>query len=95
MIVEKDGVKFGIIGIAPPDMLERVKMNDTLKDLTISNVDETIKLVQQETKRLEDSGIKHIIVLSHAGIKNDQRLAKETSGIDLIFGAHTHNLIEG
>lgn len=95
MIVEKDGVKFGIIGIAPPDMLERVKMNDTLKDLTISNVDETIKLVQQETKRLEDSGIKHIVVLSHAGIKNDQRLAKETSGIDLIFGAHTHNLVEG
>ncbi len=95
IIVEKDGIQYGLIGIAPPDMLKRVKMNDTLKDLTIQNTDETIKLVQEEVKQLEAKGIKHIAVLSHAGIKNDTRLAQETSGIDLIFGAHTHDLIEG
>lgn len=95
MIVEKDGVKYGLIGIAPPDMIERVKLNDTLKDFTIKDADTTIKLVQEEVKRLEAQGIKHIAVLSHAGIKNDKRLAQETEGIDLIFGAHTHDLIEG
>ena len=95
MIVEKDGVKYGLIGIAPSDMLKRVKMNNTLKDFKVSDAEETIKLVQEEVKNLEAQGIKHIAVLSHAGIKADKRLAQETEGIDLIFGAHTHDLIDG
>ncbi len=94
-IVEKDGIKYGLIGIAPPDMTERVKMNDTLKDFTISTTDETIKLVQDEVKQLEAKGIKHIAILSHGGTKLDKRLAQETEGIDMIFGAHTHDLIQG
>ena len=94
-IVEKDGIKYGLIGIAPPDMTERVKMNDTLKDFTISTTDETIKLVQDEVKQLEAKGIKHIAVLSHGGTKLDKRLAQETEGLDMIFGAHTHDLIQG
>lgn len=94
-IVEKDGIKYGLIGVAPPDMTERVKMNDTLKHFTISSSDETIKLVQEEAKKLEAQGIKHIAVLSHGGSKLDKRLAQETEGIDMIFGAHTHDLIEG
>lgn len=96
MIVEKDGEKYGLIGIAPPDMLERVKMNNTLKDFTIMDIETTRSVVQDEVKRLRDKeGINKIIILSHQGIKNDVKLAKETEGIDIIFGAHTHDLIEG
>lgn len=95
MIVEKDGEKYGLIGIAPEDMLERVKMNNTLKDISVKNDDETIKIVQDEVNKLQEQGINKIIVLSHEGTKKDQRLAQETSGIDLIFGAHTHDLLEG
>lgn len=95
MVVEKDGEKYGLIGIAPEDMLERVKMNNTLKDFSVKNDDETIKIVQEEVNKLQAQGINKIIVLSHEGTKKDQRLAQETSGIDLIFGAHTHDLIEG
>lgn len=95
MVVERDGEKYGLIGIAPEDMLERVKMNNTLKDFSVKNDDETIKIVQDEVNKLQAQGINKIIVLSHEGTKKDQRLAQETSGIDLIFGAHTHDLIEG
>lgn len=95
MVVERDGEKYGLIGIAPEDMLERVKMNNTLKDFSVKNDDETIKIVQEEVNKLQAQGINKIIVLSHEGTKKDQRLAQETSGIDLIFGAHTHDLIEG
>lgn len=95
MVVERDGEKYGLIGIAPEDMLERVKMNNTLKDFSVKNDDETIKIVQDEVNKLQVQGINKIIVLSHEGTKKDQRLAQETSGIDLIFGAHTHDLIEG
>lgn len=95
MVIERDGEKYGLIGIAPEDMLERVKMNNTLKDFSVKNDDETIKIVQDEVNKLQAQGINKIIVLSHEGTKKDQRLAQETSGIDLIFGAHTHDLIEG
>ena len=96
MITENDGVRYGIIGIAPPDMHQRVKQNDTLKDFKIYNVDETIKRVLAEAKRLkEEEGIKHIVVLSHGGNKLDKQLAQESQDIDIIFGAHTHNLIKG
>ena len=95
MVVERDGEKYGLIGIAPEDMLERVKMNNTLKDFSVKNDDETIKIVQDEVNKLQAQGINKIIVLSHEGTKKDQSLAQETSGIDLIFGAHTHDLIEG
>lgn len=96
MITEKDGVRYGIIGIAPPDMHQRVKQNDTLKDFTIYDADETIKRVLAEAKRLkEEEGLKHIVVLSHGGNKLDKQLAQESQDIDIIFGAHTHNLIKG
>src|SRR5574344_75369 len=95
MVIEKDGQKYGLIGIAPSDMMERVKMNDTLKDIHVKDVDSTIKIVQDEVDNLKKQGINKIIVLSHSGNKNDIKLAKETSGIDIIFGAHTHDLIEG
>lgn len=95
MVVEKDGEKYGLIGIAPSDMNERVKMNNTLKDFKVATPDETIKIVQEEVNKLKAQGINKIVVLSHEGIKNDKKLAQETEGIDIIFGAHTHDLIEG
>ena len=94
-VVERDGIKYGLIGIAPSDMHERVKQNDTLKAFTIYDADKTIQLVQQEADRLKAEGIKHIVVLSHGGTKIDKRLAQETEGLDIIFGAHTHDLFKG
>jgi len=35
-----------------------------------------------------------IVVLSHLGLSNDERLALEVPGIDVILGAHTHHLLE-
>lgn len=95
MIYEKDGIQYGLIGIAPPDMNDRVKHNDTIKDFKIHTADETIKLVQDEVNRLKSQGINHIAILSHGGNKLDKRLAQNSQDIDIIFGAHTHELIQG
>ena len=35
-----------------------------------------------------------IVVLSHLGYKSDIELAEEIEGIDVIIGAHTHDLLE-
>lgn len=95
MVVDKDGIKVGLIGISPSDLMERNKMNDTLKEFSIKDINTTIKLVDEEVQRLKSQGINIIALLSHSGNKNDKLIAKEIEGIDLIFGAHTHELIQG
>ena len=96
IIHEENGHKYGIIGIAPSDIAERVKLNDSLKDITVDNHETTTKLVQKEIDRLKrEEGINKIIVLSHSGLKNDKKLAENTTGIDIIHSAHTHELVPG
>ena len=95
VIVENNGEKVGLIGIAPSDMSDRVKMSNSLSSIKVANIDETIKLVQQEVDNLKKQGINKIALLSHSGIDNDKKIISMTDGIDIIFGGHTHNLIEG
>lgn len=95
VIEERNGHKYGIIGIAPSDMNERVKLNDSVKDIKIDDFDTTLNKVQDEVNRLRnEEGINKIIVLSHSGLKNDKKLAQNTTGIDIINSAHTHELVK-
>ncbi|MFI3300361.1 MAG: 5'-nucleotidase C-terminal domain-containing protein [Candidatus Gastranaerophilales bacterium] len=94
-IEEYNGEKFGIIGAAPIDMLERVGTRESTNAIQIDNLDVTIEKIQQEVDKFKEQGINKIILLSHVGLKGDQRIAKETSGVDIILGGHTHNLIKG
>lgn len=95
MIIEKDGEKYGLIGISPSDMLQRVKHNETLADFKIKDLPETMKLLNDEVQNLKAQGINKIVVLSHSGNKNDKKIAQEIPDIDIIFGAHSHELIHG
>lgn len=92
IIKEYNGQKFGIIGTAPSDALERVGTRESLQDIRIDDIDTTIKKVQEEVDKLKAQGINKIIVLSHIGKEMDKRLAQETDGIDIILGGHTHDL---
>ena len=91
-IEEYNGEKFGIIGTAPSDALERVGTRESLQDITIDDIDTTIKKVQEEVNNLKAQGVNKIIVLSHIGKDMDKRLAQETDGIDIILGGHTHDI---
>lgn len=95
VIEEHNGEKFGIIGTAPSDALERVGTRESLDDIKIDDIDTTIKKVQEEVNKLKAQGINKIIVVSHIGKDMDKRLAQETDGIDIILGAHTHDLYKG
>ena len=95
IVEERNGEKYGIIGVAPSDMAARVKLNDSMRDIKIDDFQTTLKKVQQEVDRLKAEGINKIIILSHSGLKHDKQLAQNTSGIDVILGAHTHDLING
>ena len=94
MIEEHNGEKYGIIGIAPSDMTERVKMNESLKAVKIDDFETTMQKVQAEVDRMrKEEGINKIILLSHSGYKNDKKLAEQTEGIDVILGGHSHNMV--
>ncbi|MBO6272282.1 bifunctional metallophosphatase/5'-nucleotidase [bacterium] len=94
-IIERNGEKYGLIGISPSDMMSRVKINGSLSDISVLNVEDTIKAVQEEINKLKSQGINKIILLSHSGLSNDKKISRETNGLDIVFSAHTHELVEG
>lgn len=93
-IREINGNEYGIIGIIPPDLLGRIRDNDSKKTIVPLNEEETTIAVQKEVEKLQQQGVNKIILLSHCGLKFDQKLAQNTSGIDVILGAHTHDILE-
>lgn len=54
---------------------------------------EPISIAQEQVNRLRQD-VDVLIVLSHLGLKYDERLAAQVNGIDLILGGHTHHLLE-
>lgn len=92
-IQEVNGTKYGIIGVTPVDLFSRIKHGKIFDELQVDNIDSTIKDVQQEVDNLKKQGVNRIILLSHVGFGYDQRIARETDGIDIILGGHSHELI--
>ena len=95
-VQEINGNKYGVIGLVPPDLASHVKLQKHLPDLNIdTNFDKSVQDVQKEVDKFKEQGINKIIVLSHSGYRQDVQLAQKVKGIDVILGAHTHNLLDG
>lgn len=94
-VIEKNGHKYAIIGLAPPDLHERIRDNESRKQIGVDDFEKTLKDVQAKIEEYKKQGINKVILLSHCGLEKDKRLAQETSGIDIIIGGHTHDLLEG
>lgn len=93
-VQEVNGNKYGIIGLIPPDLHERIRGNESRETVNAYPKDETIKAVQAEADKFKQQGINKVIVLSHCGLEVDKEMAKTTSGVDVILSAHTHELIK-
>lgn len=94
-IQEKNGEKYGIIGLMPFDFEMHLSDPDEYKDFNILPIEKTIPILQKEIDGMKEKGINKIILLSHSGYKEDVQIAKSVEGIDVIIGGHTHDLIEG
>jgi len=92
-IQDVNGTKYGIIGATPVDLFSRLKYSKLFEELKVDDIDKTIQDIQAETDKLKAQGVDRIILLSHVGFGYDQRIAKETDGIDIILGGHSHNLV--
>ncbi|MBP3821387.1 5'-nucleotidase C-terminal domain-containing protein [bacterium] len=93
VIEEKNGNKYGIIGITPIDLFERSKQGIIQKDISVDNPTQTLKDIQTEINKLKSKSINKIILLSHLGYTLDKIVATKTTGLDIIIGGHSHELV--
>ncbi len=94
-IQEVNGNRYGVLGIGPSDLDNHLKEGASKDELKVDDINLTIVNLQKEVDKLKSQNLDKIILLSHSGYANDKRIAKETRGIDVILGGHSHHLLEG
>ena len=87
VVIERGGERLGLIGLTPEDTDELASPGP---NVTFSD---PVEAVQAEVDRLTGQGVNKIIVLSHSGYGVDQRVAQETTGVDVIVGGHSNTLL--
>ncbi|MFD2740881.1 bifunctional metallophosphatase/5'-nucleotidase [Sulfitobacter aestuarii] len=86
-VIERAGEKIGLIGLTPQDTHELASPGDKI------TFTDPVAAVQGEVDKLTEAGVNKIIVLSHSGYGVDQRVAAETTGVDVIVGGHSNTLL--
>ena len=95
MIIEKNGVKVGFIGL-------NVKLDNLVAPSAREGVDwqNAINVADDLAKELRDRGADIVIALSHLGyeknsseVYNDRGIAMNTRHIDMIIGGHSHTFL--
>lgn len=89
IIVEKGGIKIGIVGL----MTERLPRLVNQKVKGKVDVTPLAEAARREIAAL-DPKTDLIILLSHQGRDEDKELAKQVPGADIIVGGHSHTPIE-
>ena len=88
-LANKVGMSYSYLTqIEAPNVVKKMSLEvlfDIVDELKIDNIDKTIADVQKEADKLKEQGVNKIILLSHVGFGYDQRIAKETDGIDIIL----------
>ncbi|MBV1865268.1 MAG: 5'-nucleotidase/apyrase family protein [Rhodobacteraceae bacterium] len=86
-VIERGGEKLGLIGLTPQDTDELASPG---KNIVFTD---PVSAVQGEVDRLSAMGVNKIIVLSHSGYVVDQRVATQTTGVDVIVGGHSNTYL--
>ena len=86
-VIERGGEKIGLIGLTPEDTDELASPGP---NVTFSD---PVAAVQGEVDALTGQGVNKIIVVSHSGYDVDQKVAAETTGVDVIVGGHSNSLL--
>jgi 5'-nucleotidase/UDP-sugar diphosphatase len=90
VIKEINGVKCGIIGLTALDLMT-LTLPKNVTDIQMLNTD---SVITSGIDFLKNENCDIIILLTHIGIENDKKLAKNFSkDIDIIIGGHSHTPI--
>lgn len=86
LIKNVHGLKVVFIGLTTEE-LPYSAMPANTEGLKVLSAITTVKRLLPEIKAYADV----VVVLSHLGLEEDRRLAREVSGIDIILGGHSHS----
>ncbi|SDW60691.1 5'-nucleotidase [Ruegeria halocynthiae] len=86
-VIEVGGEKLGLIGLTPEDTHDIASPGPNI------SFSDPVPAVQAEVDKLTGEGVNKIIVLSHSGFAVDQRVAQETTGVDVIVGGHSNTFL--
>ncbi|MDR0666994.1 MAG: metallophosphatase [Prevotellaceae bacterium] len=90
VIIERDGIKIGIIGIGVD--LTDCSFGHLWRGMQISEPIAVANALAAQLKREEHCRL--VVCLSHLGHEDDFRLAETSRDIDLIIGGHTHRRVQ-
>ena len=88
-IVNKSGLRIGIIGLMTPDLFNVTNTNN-LRGLSVHSPVET---AQRLIDKIQDQ-CDLVVVLSHEGVDVDSTVAAGTHGLNVIIGAHSHTRLK-
>ncbi|HPZ10684.1 MAG TPA: metallophosphatase, partial [Candidatus Eremiobacteraeota bacterium] len=88
-IIEKQGVKVGIIGLTT-HMTSVGPYEKKIVDIESPEI-----TAEKYIKQLKnEDNVDMVVVLSHLGLEKDKELAEKVKGIDVIVGAHCHTALK-
>lgn len=88
-IIEKAGMKIGVIGLEA-DISTCVAKSISSRIPQLDNVE----VVNRYSEQLHGQGCDMIVLLSHLGWQEDHDLVPQTKWLDLVVGGHSHVFIE-
>lgn len=88
-ILERGGMKIGIIGMES----EISKMVAAPTAQRIQQFDNVETILKWAPYLKEEEGCDMVILLSHLGYGEDQRVTALSRGVDLVVGGHTHSFV--
>ena len=94
-IIEKDGVKLGIIGLSTPMSAKFEDDTGNLKDMKFTSPTEEART---QVEKLKAKGVDAIIAVTHMGIENENNIPdtgmrdviNAVDGIDVVIAGHMH-----
>ena len=94
-IIEKDGVKLGIIGLSTPMSAKFEEDTGNLKDMKFTSPTEEARA---QVEKLKAKGVDAIIAVTHMGIDNENNIPdtgmrdviNAVDGIDVVIAGHMH-----
>lgn len=85
IIVDKAGIKVGVIGIISQNLYGLVNQNNLVGVRVLSPIETLQKYINEIDPKTD-----LIIALTHQGVFDDSVLAANVQGLDVIIGAHSH-----
>lgn len=89
LILERDGARIGLFGVMVPMVTEKM----STAPLSAFLWDAPLEIAGAQVAELRPQ-VDVLIAITHIGFRHDQALLEKCPEIDLIFGGHSHTIIE-